>query len=79
MVQRGWAFDWPKYSGGYYADAEVYARVNRLGIWSGPFVAPWDYRDGAQDECLADAKANFRRELITGELSILCPAVIWPE
>jgi len=34
MVSRGWARDWPRYSGGAYADEEVIARAGQLGVWS---------------------------------------------
>lgn len=34
MVAQGWARDWPRYSGGAYADEEAQARANRRGIWA---------------------------------------------
>jgi len=34
MVGAGWARDWPKYSQGAYADAEVRARAARKGVWN---------------------------------------------
>ena len=52
MVRQGMALDWPRYSGGHYADAEAYARANSLGVWTGPFVAPWDLRRGYIEECV---------------------------
>lgn len=33
MVARGWAVDWPKYSHGEYAGAEMLAKTNNRGIW----------------------------------------------
>lgn len=33
MVGAGWARDWPRYSGGRYADAEAQARAESIGIW----------------------------------------------
>lgn len=33
MVAQGWARDWPRYSGGRYADAEAQARATRRGVW----------------------------------------------
>jgi len=33
MVQRGWAWDWPRYSGGRYAALERSARAARRGVW----------------------------------------------
>jgi endonuclease YncB( thermonuclease family) len=44
MVQRGWAVDFPRYSGGAYADDEREARAAHLGIWSGRFELPWHWR-----------------------------------
>ena len=40
MVARGWAVDWPKYSGGAYSDHEAAARAWGLGIWGGSFFLP---------------------------------------
>ena len=34
MVAQGWARDWPRYSGGAYADEEAQARATRRGIWA---------------------------------------------
>ncbi len=44
MVQQGLALDWPRYSGGAYADAEDAARNAERGLWRGRFVRPWDWR-----------------------------------
>lgn len=33
MIQMGWAWDWPHYSGGRYAAAEQHARQERRGLW----------------------------------------------
>ncbi|HYD86767.1 MAG TPA: thermonuclease family protein [Vitreimonas sp.] len=33
MVAQGWARDWPRYSGGAYADEEAAARRDVRGIW----------------------------------------------
>lgn len=33
MVERGWAWDWPKYSHGHYAAVQEAARAARRGIW----------------------------------------------
>jgi endonuclease YncB( thermonuclease family) len=33
MVSRGWARDWPRYSGGEYAQQEASARNRRAGFW----------------------------------------------
>jgi hypothetical protein len=43
MVRSGWALSFVRYSHAYDAD-EVAARENRAGLWSGSFIAPWDWR-----------------------------------
>jgi endonuclease YncB( thermonuclease family) len=43
MVQQGWALAYVRYSKQYVADEES-ARVAKRGIWSGAFIAPWDWR-----------------------------------
>jgi endonuclease YncB( thermonuclease family) len=40
MVRQGYALDWPRYSGGFYAGQEAEARSHRRGLWAGEFVAP---------------------------------------
>jgi endonuclease YncB( thermonuclease family) len=47
MVRRGWAVDYPKYSGGRYRADEEQARREALGIWSGRFEMPWEWRQQA--------------------------------
>lgn len=44
MVRQGWAVDYKRYSGGYYAKDEQAARSWKLGIHEGPFVLPEEYR-----------------------------------
>lgn len=34
MVANGWARDWPRHSGGAYADEEAQARAAQRGVWS---------------------------------------------
>jgi endonuclease YncB( thermonuclease family) len=46
MVRRGLALDWPRYSGGAYADAESEARGAERGLWQGAFAPPWNWRHG---------------------------------
>ena len=43
MVRNGWAMAYVKYSSSYVGQ-EVLARTEALGIWSGEFVPPWDWR-----------------------------------
>jgi endonuclease YncB( thermonuclease family) len=44
LVRGGWALDWPRYSKGEYADEQNAAKEKRLGLWTGTFIAPWDWR-----------------------------------
>jgi endonuclease YncB( thermonuclease family) len=46
LVTQGLALDWPRYSGGTYADAEDAARRATRGLWQGTFTRPWDWRHG---------------------------------
>jgi endonuclease YncB( thermonuclease family) len=43
MVREGWALAFVRYSKAYLAD-EAAAREGQLGMWSGAFIAPWDWR-----------------------------------
>lgn len=43
MVRNGWALAYKHYSHKYDAD-EAAARDTQTGLWSGAFIAPWDWR-----------------------------------
>jgi endonuclease YncB( thermonuclease family) len=43
MVQQGWALAFVRYSKQYILDEEA-ARSAGRGLWSGAFIAPWDWR-----------------------------------
>ena len=43
LVRNGWAVAYRKYSTNYVADEEGAKRA-KLGIWSGSFEMPWDWR-----------------------------------
>jgi endonuclease YncB( thermonuclease family) len=43
LVRNGWALAFRRYSTVYVPD-EDYAREHQLGLWSGAFIAPWDWR-----------------------------------
>ena len=43
MVRSGWALSFVRYSHAYDAD-EAAAREAHAGLWSGAFIAPWDWR-----------------------------------
>ena len=44
MVRRGWATDYARYSHGAYAVQERAARDEGLGMWSGRFTMPAEWR-----------------------------------
>jgi len=44
LVRSGLAVDWPRYSKGRYAEAQIEAQRSEQGIWAGTSVNPWDYR-----------------------------------
>ena len=45
LVENGWALAYRKYSKKYVKNENI-AKSNRVGIWSGKFVKPWDWRRG---------------------------------
>lgn len=44
MVARGWALDDPRYSDSEHAEQQWDAEQARLGLWSGTFIAPREWR-----------------------------------
>jgi hypothetical protein len=56
MVTAGWALAFRKFSSDYVSD-ETIAKTAERGIWSGSFIAPWDYRS-AQWESAAQLLPN---------------------
>ena len=53
MVRTGNALAYRQYSYDY-ADAEEEAATERLGLWIGSFVAPWQWRRGERNEYVAN-------------------------
>lgn len=49
MVRSGYALDWPRHSGGLYAEENAAAKAERIGVWQGDFVQPWDWRAQERD------------------------------
>ena len=45
MVRNGYAFDWPYYSEGKFANDQKYAKMNSLGIWNMKFEYPWEWKE----------------------------------
>ena len=44
MVRMGWAFDFTRYSEGYYGPAQAEAIADRRGLWQGECEKPWEWR-----------------------------------
>jgi endonuclease YncB( thermonuclease family) len=44
LVAMGMAMDWPLHSGGAYSQQQAAAKSKRLGLWSGNFQPPWEWR-----------------------------------
>lgn len=44
LVRNGHALDWPRYSKKAYASDQADAERNRLGMWQGLFMPPWEAR-----------------------------------
>ena len=45
MVRNGYAFDWPQYSKGKFANDQKYAKMNKLGFWNMKFEYPWEWKE----------------------------------
>lgn len=56
LVRNGWALAFRRYSTEYVADEDV-AREQRQGLWSGAFIAPWDWRHRSADTLILGAAA----------------------
>jgi endonuclease YncB( thermonuclease family) len=54
LVQSGWALSFIRYSHKYDSD-EAAARKAKAGLWSGAFVAPWDWRSRNKDTVIQGA------------------------
>ena len=44
MVRNGYAVAYRKYSKKFVSQ-EIFAKKEKLGLWSGTFMMPWDYRE----------------------------------
>tara|TARA_Y100001936_G_C15624678_1_gene433429 strand:+ start:70 stop:591 length:522 start_codon:yes stop_codon:yes gene_type:complete len=50
MVRNGYAFDWPRYSKGKFANDQEYAMINKLGIWNMKFEYPWIWKKKVREK-----------------------------
>jgi endonuclease YncB( thermonuclease family) len=70
MVRSGWALSFVRYSHAYDAD-EAVARDAHAGLWSGAFIAPWDWRHRNKETVIlgaAEVPINAQ-ELLLGAVS----------
>jgi|GEM_PF-5415388 len=52
LVKNGYALDYPKYSKRAFADVEIQAKANNLGMWSqSEWVSPYCWRWTGVDAC----------------------------
>jgi endonuclease YncB( thermonuclease family) len=71
LVRNGWALAFRRYSLAYVAD-EDYARKHKNGLWSGAFIAPWDWRNrGVKTIILGalDVPADAQHKLIAPKVA----------
>lgn len=76
MVRQGWALAFVRYSKTYVPD-EAAAREARRGIWSGAFIAPWDWRHRNQKTVVLGAVAvpiNAQAELLAPASAMQAPS-----
>lgn len=67
LVRNGWALAFIRYSDGYVPD-ESFARDRKNGLWSGAFIAPWDWRRRGSKTVILGALAvpsDAQRKLIS--------------
>ena len=50
MVRNGYAFDWPYYSEGKFANDQEYAKMNKLGFWNMKFEYPWIWKKKVREK-----------------------------
>ena len=67
MVAGGWALAFLRYADIYVGEEQA-ARARQAGLWSGAFIAPWDWRHrGPQTEILGSVSVpRARRRLLGG-------------
>jgi endonuclease YncB( thermonuclease family) len=56
LVRNGWALAFRRYSTAYIAD-EDFAREQKHGLWSGAFIAPWEWRHRSSATAILGAVA----------------------
>lgn len=75
MVAGGWALAFRRYSS-IYVGQEKAARAGQAGLWSGAFIAPWDWRQrGLQTEILGalSVPIDAQKQLLPRPLASTSP------
>jgi endonuclease YncB( thermonuclease family) len=75
LVRNGWVLAFRRYSTIYVAD-EDYAREHQLGLWSGAFIAPWDWRHRGPETIVLGAyqvPTTAQRDLLSPALAATPP------
>lgn len=70
LVRNGWALAFRRYSTAFIAD-EDFAREQKRGLWSGAFIAPWEWRQRSSATIILGAVAVPR----DAQHRLLSPAV----
>jgi len=75
MVHEGWALAFVRYSKAYVAD-ETAARDAGRGLWSGAFIAPWDWRHRNRQTVLGAVAVpiSVQAELLAPASAIQAPS-----
>jgi hypothetical protein len=76
MVREGWALAFVRYSKEYVADEEA-ARAAGLGLWSGAFIAPWDWRHRNRQTIVLGATSvpvSAQAELLAPASAVAAPS-----
>lgn len=76
MVRSGWALSFRKYSHVYDND-EMQARSERAGMWSGAFIAPWEWRGRSNGSTVLGALSvpvDAQRQLVSSVSAQRAPA-----
>lgn len=76
IVQQGWALAFVRYSKEYVPDEEA-ARDARRGLWSGTFIAPWDWRHRNHQTVVLGAisvPVSAQKELLAPESAADAPS-----
>lgn len=68
LVRAGHAMDWPRHSGGAYANDQAEAQAAKQGIWKGEFQPPWEWRAAKQAPKSEETSAPAR--LLSGSCDI---------